>query len=85
MTKENNDNLLHTRPDLATIHYIRVKKQKAKERALKTRENKEKLINDILNDIKSDFPSYKDFVCELLKEFLMKKTQKEIKELFFNN
>ena len=85
MTKENNDNLLHTRPDLATIHYIRVKKQKAKERALKTRKNKEKLINDVLNDIKSDFHNYKDFVCDLLKEFLMEKTQKEIKELFFNN
>lgn len=47
--------------------------------------NKEKLINDVLNDIKSDFHNYKDFVCDLLKEFLMEKTQKEIKELFFNN
>ena len=75
MTKENNNNLLPTRPDL----------QKAKERALKTRKNKEKLINDVLNDIKSDFHNYKDFVCDLLKEFLMEKTQKEIKELFFNN
>lgn len=48
--------------------------------ALKRKENKQKLINQILHMISSNMYDYEDLCLDLVEESLQKRTQKELKE-----
>lgn len=64
---------------------IRNKNKFYLERAKKAKENKEKLIEELINDMfygGSDWESYKEDLC---RESLKKKTQKELKGILYGN
>ena len=51
--------------------------------AAKRLENKEKLINEIINMIRNNMYEYEDFCMDLVEEALKKRTQKELKEILY--
>ena len=48
--------------------------------ALKRAENKEKLVDEIINMIQDNMYEYEKFCLDLVREALLKRTQKELKE-----
>ena len=59
--------------------FIKSKLEKTLKISQKRKENKQKLINEILHMFKSDIYSYESCVLDLCEESLKTKTQKELK------
>lgn len=51
------------------------------ERAKKQRINKDKLIEELIEDMFEDTYNYEDYMRGLCREALQKRTQKELKEI----
>lgn len=60
--------------------FIKSKIEKTLKISQKRKENKQKLINEILHMFSSDMYSYESCVLDLCEESLQKRTQKELKE-----
>lgn len=60
--------------------FIKSKLEKTLKISQKRKENKQKLINEILHMFSSDMYSYEDYVLGLCEESLKTRTQKELKE-----
>jgi len=60
--------------------FIKSKLEKTLKISQKRKENKQKLINEILHMFSSDMYSYESCVLDLCEESLQKRTQKELKE-----
>lgn len=54
---------------------------KKSQKSIKRAENKKKLVEEVLDDIFNDVYSWEDYAKGLCKEALMKRTQKELKQL----
>jgi len=52
-------------------------------RAKKAKENKNILIDDVVNDLMENSFDYHDFIKDLMKEALSKRTQKELKAILY--
>lgn len=59
--------------------FIKSKIEKTLKISQKRKENKQKLINEILHMFSSDMYSYEDFILDLCEETLKTRTQKELK------
>lgn len=62
---------------------VAVYKKKNPAKAKIQRENKEKLVNKLLDDMFSDLCNYGDYMKELCREALYKRTQKELKQILY--
>ena len=51
--------------------------------AIKRAENKYRLVYECMNMIKNDIFGYEDFLFDLARESLYKRTQKELKEILY--
>jgi hypothetical protein len=60
--------------------FIKSKLEKTLRISKKRKENKQKLINEILHMFSSDMYSYENCVLDLCEESLKTRTQKELKE-----
>lgn len=60
--------------------FIKSKLEKTLKMSQKRKENKQKLINEILHMFSSDMYSYENTVLNLCEESLKTRTQKELKE-----
>lgn len=60
--------------------FIKSKLEKTLKISQKRKENKQKLINEILHMFSSDMYSYENTVLNLCEESLKTRTQKELKE-----
>lgn len=60
--------------------FIRERLNKTLRISAKRKENKQKLIGDILDMFKENMYSYESCVLDLCKESLQKRTQKQLKE-----
>lgn len=49
------------------------------------RQNKQELINDFIDELKGDLYNYEDYIFDLVRETLQKRTQKELKYFLFPN
>ena len=58
---------------------IKFKTEKTLKISQKRKENKQKLINQILHMFSTDMYSYEDFILDLCEEALKTRTQKELK------
>jgi len=52
-------------------------------RAKKAKENKNILIDDVVNDLMENSFDYHDFIKDLMKEALSKRTQTELKAILY--
>jgi len=62
---------------------IAVCKRKNPAKAKIQRENKEKLVNKLLNDMFNNLYNYEDYMKGLCREALYKRTQKELKQILY--
>ena len=60
--------------------FIKAKLDKTLKISAKRKENKEKLIEDILDMFQGDIYNYEEVMLELCKESLQTRTQKQLKE-----
>ena len=60
--------------------FIKAKLDKTLRISAKRKENKEKLIEDILDMFQGDICNYEEVMLDLCKEALQKRTQKQLKE-----
>jgi hypothetical protein len=61
--------------------FIKSKLEKTLQISQKRKENKQKLINEILDMFSNDMYSYESFVLDLCEEALKTRTQKELKNI----
>lgn len=54
---------------------------KWKQRAKKAQENKEKLVDSIVEDLWNNIYDSQEYIKDLVKESLLRRTQKELKEI----
>lgn len=59
--------------------FIKAKLEKTLKLSAKRKENKQKLINEILDMFSGDICNYEDLMLELCEEALKTRTQKELK------
>ena len=60
--------------------FIKSKLEKTLKISQKRKENKQKLINEILDMLSGDIYNYEELMLELCEESLKTRTQKELKE-----